>query len=121
MNIYIESKADDIAYNKKFICEKINENSNVIYKYEDNEKNNIKITIRKNNTVVIQKKGEISYTQILKEKKRIGFLLKTPFFSCEMAVSTNKILVENKSLYLEYDLYNNNELVNKILFILREE
>lgn len=101
-------------YKNLYECEKIVSPKGVNYKYisEDSIENDIYFLDTK---VLMARKGEISTKQVYDLKNITKSIYKTPYLITEFEIKTLKIEKINKGYLLEYELYSNGSLMNKII------
>ncbi len=104
----------DEVYSNLYECEKIISSKGTNYKYvtEDFIENDIYFLDTK---VLMTRKGEISTKQVYDLKTLTKSMYKTPYMITELEIKTLNIEKKDTGFLLEYEIYSNGNLMNKII------
>lgn len=113
--MYLEIRSED-SYGEniiqKFEAEKLIYPKGITYKYKDEHSEN-KIYVYANK-IKISRKGNITTDQIFEKEKGSIFFYETPYLKKKMNIKTENIEIKKDRIEIKYEIYENNEFLNKI-------
>ncbi len=112
INFTIQNNEEIIT--KKDIKSKYNKNI-LSFSYD---KENIKITINKDNLIMQKENNEslLQFKFILNKKTESKYFIKDLNFYIDTYVLTNNLIIENNKLYIEYELWLQDEYSGKFKY-----
>lgn len=98
--------------------------NNIEARYKDNElsfkydNESIKIKINKDNIIIQKENSEslLTFNFIENKKENCEYLIKELNFYLDMKVLTNKLLIKENSIYIEYELWIQDEYSGKFIY-----
>ena len=113
MYLLIKSKDKfEIEYEKSFIFQKVVSDNKAEYSYSD-EHGESRILLYENH-VEIYRKGEINTKQTFKLGEVTSFFYLTKEFKKKLFINTRLLDINTKKIFLEYDILDNNVILNSI-------
>lgn len=108
------------VFSNIYKCNKILSSKGTNYKYfdENGVENDIYFLDKK---VLMSRKGEIITKQIYSLEAMTKSVYKTPYLTTEFEIKTLKFEKKNKGFFLEYELYTEGNIVNKIELLFNEK
>jgi uncharacterized beta-barrel protein YwiB (DUF1934 family) len=90
-----------------------------VYDYVD-EYGNVKVHVSDDKVSIIRS-GDISFKQIFEEDGMSNFIYKTNYLESVLTLVTKELIIESDKIKLNYELYNDGLLVNKVKMSISEE
>jgi uncharacterized beta-barrel protein YwiB (DUF1934 family) len=90
-----------------------------VYDYVD-EYGNVKVHVSDDKVSIIRS-GDISFKQIFEEDGMSNFIYKTNYLVSVLTLVTKELIIESDKIKLNYELYNDGLLVNKVKMSISEE
>lgn len=103
----IDGLNNEINYTSKYIKE------NNTYIFDDNTDKNTKINLEINDEIIFRRIGDTNMLLILNLNRITdGFYSNIRGLEFKFKCKTNELIYENDKLYINYDLFVENELIN---------
>lgn len=113
MKIKILTKdMNGVEEEKKYFCENKNTEKARLVTYKS-EFSNDRILIF-DNKVILERTGDLAGTLIFEENRTTDFDYKTAYFEKKMRCKTKVLKINETGFFADYDLYEGDELINKI-------
>lgn len=107
------------VYDKIFDCTREGEGQERVYNYSD-EYGKVKVLVCDNKVSIIRS-GAICFEQIFEEDGMSNFMYKTNYLESVLTLVTKELIIESDKIKLNYELYNDGLLVNKVKMSISEE
>ena len=107
------------VYDEIFDCTIEGSGQERVYDYAD-EHGKVKVHVS-NDKVGIIRSGAICYKQIFEEDGMSNFMYKTNYLESVLTLVTKELIIESDKIKLNYELYNDGLLVNKVKMSISEE